>query len=475
MERIMKKPLVSVLVLSKDSAVSIRRCLDALVKQDYPNLEIIIQDGQSTDETLDIINSYEAENIFLDSQPDEGGASEGFYKGLKRCRGDILTLCWSDEELFPHTVSWGVEQLEKRPGAAGVYGGVMVTDLSGAINGGGNADIRMMSFDLEKALCWEQLPNYVTSFLRRSVLEESGFFERVASYYEAASAPVGCIMYEYFCLPGLKRPIYAIPHFMGKFASHKQQLCSNPKILLDLLAQLQHSLDYILGRPDTPDWVHQLDERARAGFHLMMIPNLVLFNFVDEAYEIFSKALTYNYRIDFLRGIIRHSIQHLHDEWRYEQSLKFLQLCLLHDPGNVDWQYLKGFAELRLGNYDDAIASFRCVLGQKPDDKRAYRHLIRLLIKKSFLRPEAKEEISTIFNLKIANELRYHELADKLVLIVTSGKNVAAKMSAIRGFSVTKAFKLLTYLIEVAEPDVVELQEICVATRYFIMSCFSEY
>ena len=102
-----------------------------------------------------------------------------------------------------------------------------------------------MQFDLEKALCWEQLPNYVTSFFRRSRLEESGFFDRVASYYENNSALVGCIMYEYFCLPGLKYPIYAIPHFMGKFASHKQQLCSKPNILRELLVQLQNSFNYI--------------------------------------------------------------------------------------------------------------------------------------------------------------------------------------------------------------------------------------
>ncbi len=52
------KPMVSVMIPTKDRCESLKRCLDSLSQQTYDSFEIIIVDGGSTDETGSIIAEY---------------------------------------------------------------------------------------------------------------------------------------------------------------------------------------------------------------------------------------------------------------------------------------------------------------------------------------------------------------------------------------------------------------------------------
>ncbi len=202
-------PLVSIVTICRNSERTIRRCIESVLSQDYPNIEYIIQDGASTDRTLDIIKEYKDDRIKLVSEPDTGGASEAYFKGLCRCAGNIIGLCWADEEYFPHTVSWGVINLEKHPEVAAIYGDVYATDIDGNIPKG--TPNPASPWDLTKFLCWEIMPNYCSSFFRTSKLKDAGFFDRVHSYYNSKTKSNGCIMYDYYAMVGIKYPILYIP------------------------------------------------------------------------------------------------------------------------------------------------------------------------------------------------------------------------------------------------------------------------
>ncbi|MEK6755342.1 MAG: glycosyltransferase, partial [Bacteroidota bacterium] len=64
-------PLVSILCPCKNREKTIRRCINSILVQDYPSIEIIVQDGASTDGTLEILQSY-GQRIQLISEPDSG-------------------------------------------------------------------------------------------------------------------------------------------------------------------------------------------------------------------------------------------------------------------------------------------------------------------------------------------------------------------------------------------------------------------
>ena len=98
-------PLVSNILPVINRAGTIRRCIDSLLAQDYPNFEIIVQDAASTDGTLEILKSY-GDKIQLFSEPDSG-PEEGRCRAKKRAKGDIVSYCYSDEE-FSRTLCLGL-------------------------------------------------------------------------------------------------------------------------------------------------------------------------------------------------------------------------------------------------------------------------------------------------------------------------------------------------------------------------------
>ena len=101
----MHQPLVSIISFCKDRHSTIRRSIESVLNQSYQNLEFVIQDGASTDGTLEVLREYAERDkrIKLVSEADTG-ADEAFWKVLHRCKGEIMGTCLSDEELLPDAV-----------------------------------------------------------------------------------------------------------------------------------------------------------------------------------------------------------------------------------------------------------------------------------------------------------------------------------------------------------------------------------
>jgi glycosyltransferase involved in cell wall biosynthesis len=96
----MKSPLISVVIPSYNKVKYVQRTLDSIVSQGYKNYEVIIQDGGSTDGTLEIIKKYATkykQYIRYESKKD-GGQLDAINKGLKKTKGDIVTFINADDE-----------------------------------------------------------------------------------------------------------------------------------------------------------------------------------------------------------------------------------------------------------------------------------------------------------------------------------------------------------------------------------------
>jgi glycosyltransferase involved in cell wall biosynthesis len=92
-------PKISIIVPSFNKADFIEDTLESLVLQNYPNLEVIIQDGGSTDGTLEIIKKYAQSypKIFKYESKKDNGQLDAINKGLKKATGDILSFINADD------------------------------------------------------------------------------------------------------------------------------------------------------------------------------------------------------------------------------------------------------------------------------------------------------------------------------------------------------------------------------------------
>ena len=75
------KPLVSIITTSLNRQKSIERAIISALNQTYTNIEYIIIDGYSTDDTIDVIKAYENKIDYWISEKDDG-PTEAFNKGI---------------------------------------------------------------------------------------------------------------------------------------------------------------------------------------------------------------------------------------------------------------------------------------------------------------------------------------------------------------------------------------------------------
>jgi glycosyltransferase involved in cell wall biosynthesis len=168
-------PLVSIICFCMNRVSTIARCVESVVNQPYANLEFVVQDGASTDGTLEILRSYADKDarVKVISEPD-GGHHEAFLKVLHRCKGDIVGCCLSDEELLPNAVGTGVDLFRTVPHAAAITCDGYISDSTGNITG----EFIARDFDIVDYLFGRYCPFYPGSFFRRSALIEIGLFGR---------------------------------------------------------------------------------------------------------------------------------------------------------------------------------------------------------------------------------------------------------------------------------------------------------
>lgn len=97
-----RKPLkISIIIPTLNQAQFITKTIDSVLLQKYPNLEIIVLDGGSTDDTMAILRKY-SNKIKWYCEKDKG-QTNALNKGFKMATGDILGYVNSDDLYFPNT------------------------------------------------------------------------------------------------------------------------------------------------------------------------------------------------------------------------------------------------------------------------------------------------------------------------------------------------------------------------------------
>ena len=87
---------VSLITIAYNSAETIEDTIKSIVAQDYSNIEYIIIDGGSTDNTLSIIDKFKDSISTIISEPDKG-IYDAMNKGVQNATGDIVGILNSDD------------------------------------------------------------------------------------------------------------------------------------------------------------------------------------------------------------------------------------------------------------------------------------------------------------------------------------------------------------------------------------------
>lgn len=163
--------LVSIITPSYNQAPYLEQTIQSVLEQDYPRMEYIVIDGDSTDRSAEIIRKYADHLAYWISEKDSGQA-EAINKGFGRANGEILGWLNSDDTYLPGTISAVVKCFEENPDALMVYGDMLAVDRNGqTLN-----VLKYRQLSLEDLLCF-QIIGQPSVFFRRAALEKAGRLE----------------------------------------------------------------------------------------------------------------------------------------------------------------------------------------------------------------------------------------------------------------------------------------------------------
>lgn len=128
-------PLVSIITPSYNQGHFLEETILSVLSQDYPNIEYIIVDGASKDDSVDVIRRYADRLGWWVSEKDKGHA-DALNKGFAHAKGEILAWLNSDDiYTSPQVVSEAVSFLQANPSVGMVYAGANLTEASGKVIG----------------------------------------------------------------------------------------------------------------------------------------------------------------------------------------------------------------------------------------------------------------------------------------------------------------------------------------------------
>lgn len=172
-------PLISIVTPSYNQAPFLAETLQSLVDQNYPNLEVIIQDDRSTDNSVevaqDFINRY-PHTFQLHIAEKNSGQAVAINTGFARAKGEILAFLNSDDTLCPGCLLRVAQELDPAKGRYVVFGRCIFTGDEGARYVGVEHPARYESH-FEMLAIWKRGYNTIPQpsvFWHKSVLKKSG-------------------------------------------------------------------------------------------------------------------------------------------------------------------------------------------------------------------------------------------------------------------------------------------------------------
>lgn len=236
-------PLVSVIIPTCNRSRLLQRALRSAAEQSVNDLEIIVVDDQSDDDTGAVAGRFPDGRVRYVLRERRGGGAAARNAGLRLARGEYVAFLDDDDEWLPDKLARQLEAFERAPDAALVYTGALhIRQRDGRV-------VQVVKPDREGWVFRELLQqNFIRTtssiMVRRQVLEKVGFFdERLPACQDwdlclriAREYPVACVsepLLRFYIHPirithDLSARIRGKEHILGKYL---EEICRDAKIL----------------------------------------------------------------------------------------------------------------------------------------------------------------------------------------------------------------------------------------------------
>ncbi|MGF1581456.1 MAG: glycosyltransferase family 2 protein [Gemmataceae bacterium] len=203
-------PSISVVTPSYAQGEFLERTITSILNQKYPNLEYIIQDGGSTDQTTEILARYASQFHAWESAPD-GGQANAINKGFTKSSGEIMAFVNSDDVLLPGALHSVAQFFTTNPQVDVVYGHRIIID-------GEDKEVGrwIMPKHSDQAFIWTDYVPQETMFWRRRIWDKIG--GHLDESFQSALDWDLLLRFE-----AARAKFYRLPRFLGAFRVHPQQ------------------------------------------------------------------------------------------------------------------------------------------------------------------------------------------------------------------------------------------------------------
>lgn len=248
-----RDPLVSIVTPAYNQAAFLRDTIESVLRQDYPNIEYIVLDDGSTDETPRILAEYTG-RLVSERHPNMGQTAT-INRGWQKARGEIVTWLNSDDTLLPGALKTAAAYFEANPDAGIVFGDTLFTKEDGTPIERTKDRGR---FDYEKfVLDWSNPIAQPSAFILRAVIEDVGLLDPYYYYF---------MDWDFWLRAGLRHRIVYIPELLSTYRLHAESKTVAQAVRA--APELARMYEKYFGLAGVPDALRRRKTRARASMYL---------------------------------------------------------------------------------------------------------------------------------------------------------------------------------------------------------------
>lgn len=174
------QPLVTVIIASYNHAPYIEECIRSVLEQSYPNIELLVIDDGSRDDSVQRIQRLQEQHVFDFRVQQNQGLTTTLNQAIARSKGEFIVPFGSDDIMLPERIAKQVAHMIDKPEVGICAGNIELIDSEGGLyperHQGREIAFRRMDFE-DVFLERKPYPPAPTLMFRREALEKVGGFD----------------------------------------------------------------------------------------------------------------------------------------------------------------------------------------------------------------------------------------------------------------------------------------------------------